>query len=78
MTTFTTDDRLHAEKDGSLTINCMPKPLETYQIKLIMAQDECWVGEDCSIPDLIRFARAIEKAHGIRWKAQDNAGVQAP
>jgi hypothetical protein len=24
MTTFTTDDRIYAEKDGSLTINCRP------------------------------------------------------
>ena len=66
MTTFTTDDRIHAEKDGSFTINCVPKPLSDMAIKLIMAQDQCWIGEDCSIPDLIRFAREIEKAHGIK------------
>jgi hypothetical protein len=42
------------------------KPLSDFEIRGIMAQDECWIGEDCSMPDLIRFARAIEERHGIK------------
>lgn len=66
MTTFTTDDRLHAEKDGSFTIDCRQKPLTDEQV---------WqVGRDMGYdftnknPNnvFLQFARAIEKAHGIR------------
>jgi len=35
------------------------KTLTDYEIKGVLGLDECWVGEDCSIPDMIAFARAI-------------------
>ena len=35
------------------------KELTDFEIKGVLAQDECWVGEDCSIPDMIAFAKAI-------------------
>jgi hypothetical protein len=45
--------------------DCIPlythpvKELTDFEIKGVMALDECWVGEDCSIPNMIAFARAI-------------------
>ena len=74
MTTFTTEDRIIAEKDGSVTINVEPIPfaglvtitetpkykdLTDEEIKGVMALDECWIGEDCSMPNMIAFAKAI-------------------
>jgi hypothetical protein len=75
MTTFTTEDRLIAEQNGSVTINVEPIPfagmitltesvpkyreLTDFEIKGVMALDECWIGEDCSTPNMIAFARAI-------------------
>jgi len=35
------------------------KTLTDFEIRGVMALDECWVGEDCSIPNMIDFARAI-------------------
>ena len=35
------------------------KTLTDFEIKGVMALDECWIGEDCSTPDMITFARAI-------------------
>jgi len=35
------------------------KTLTDFEIKGVMALDECWVGEDCSTPNMIAFARAI-------------------
>ena len=35
------------------------KTLTDNEIRGVMALDECWVGEDCSIPNMIAFARAI-------------------
>jgi len=35
------------------------KTLTDEEIKSVMALDECWIGEDCSIPDMIAFAKAI-------------------
>lgn len=32
--------------------------LSEFEIREIMALDECWIGEDCSTPDLIAFAEA--------------------
>ena len=37
------------------------KTLTDFEIKGVLALDECWIGEDCSIPDMIAFARAILK-----------------
>ena len=35
------------------------KELTDFEIKGVMALDECWIGEDCSMPNMIEFARAI-------------------
>jgi len=35
------------------------KTLTDFEIRGVMALDECWVGEDCSIPNMIAFAKAI-------------------
>ena len=35
------------------------KTLTDEEIKSVMALDECWIGEDCSMPNMIAFARAI-------------------
>ena len=35
------------------------KTLTDFEIKGVLGLDECWIGEDCSIPDMIAFARAI-------------------
>jgi hypothetical protein len=35
------------------------KELTDFEIKSVMALDECWIGEDCSTPNMIAFARAI-------------------
>jgi hypothetical protein len=41
------------------------KTLTDFEIKGVLGLDECWIGEDCSIPDMIAFARAIlRKASG--------------
>jgi multimeric flavodoxin WrbA len=37
------------------------KTLTDFEIKGVMALDECWIGEDCSMPNMIAFARAILK-----------------
>ena len=64
MTTFTTDDRLHAEKDGSFTIDCRPKPLTNQFIEKLY--EKCWFEDGLTEEfDFNKFARAIEKAHGI-------------
>ena len=36
-----------------------PAELTDFEIKGVMALDECWIGEDCSMPNMIAFARAI-------------------
>lgn len=52
MTTFTTQDRVHAEKDGSFTIDCRPpcsqqeylemrKLIKTQADKIAMLEEEC-------------------------------------
>ena len=53
--------------DCALAIDENPTPLYThpaktltdFEIKGVLGLDECWIGEDCSIPDMIAFARAI-------------------
>jgi hypothetical protein len=37
------------------------KTLTDEEIRSVMALDKCWIGEDCSIPNMIEFARAILK-----------------
>ena len=34
--------------------------LTDYEIKGVLGLSESWVGEDCSIPDMIGFAKAIQ------------------
>jgi hypothetical protein len=52
MTTFTTQDRTHAEKDGSITIDCRPpcsqqeyqemrKLIKNQADKIAMLEEEC-------------------------------------
>jgi hypothetical protein len=64
MTTFTTEDRIHAEKDGSLTVNVnagevtVNKGLTDEEIRALwnpMPDTKVYVR------DLIKFARAILK-----------------
>jgi hypothetical protein len=48
--------------EGYLAIPLYTHPAKTltdFEIRGVMALDECWVGEDCSIPNMIAFARAI-------------------
>jgi len=48
--------------DGLVCAKCykpFTKELTDEQIKGVMALDECWIGEDCSMPNMIAFARAI-------------------
>ena len=35
------------------------KTLTDFEIRGVMALDECWIGEDSSMPNMIAFARAI-------------------
>jgi hypothetical protein len=35
------------------------KTLTDEEIKGVMALDECWIGEDCSMSNMVAFARAI-------------------
>ena len=35
------------------------KELTDFEIKGVLALDECWIGEDSSMPNMIAFARAI-------------------
>jgi hypothetical protein len=45
---------------GSIPLYTHPvKELTDFEIKSVMALDECWIGEDCSMPNMIAFARAI-------------------
>ena len=48
--------------DGYPLFSGLPHPvkeLTDFEIKGVLGLDECWVGEDCSIPDMIAFAKAI-------------------
>ena len=52
------------EADGLVCAKCykpFTKELTDEEIKSVMALDECWIGEDCSMPNMIAFARAILK-----------------
>jgi hypothetical protein len=35
------------------------KTLTDFEIKGVLGLDECWIGEDSSMPNMIAFARAI-------------------
>ena len=45
--------------DGQSLYTHSAKTLTDFEIRGVMALDECWIGEDCSIPNMIAFARAI-------------------
>ena len=46
--------------EGRVPVYTHPvKELTDFEIKGVMALDECWIGEDCSMPNMIAFARAI-------------------
>jgi len=42
--------------------------LTEQQIKQILSDSKCWIGDDCSMPNLNYIIRAVEKGHGIREK----------
>ena len=46
-------------EDGRKPNTNLVKELTDFEIKGVMALDECWIGEDCSMPNMIAFARAI-------------------
>ena len=49
------------KQDGFTPIYKEPvaKTLTDFEIKGVLALDECWIGEDSSMPNMIAFARAI-------------------
>jgi len=46
-------------------------PLLEQEIKFILGQGQCWQGEDCSMPNLMYIIRAVEAAHGIGVKQNE-------
>ena len=42
--------------------------LTEQQIKILLSDSKCWIGDDCSMPNLNYIIRAVEKAHGIGEK----------
>ena len=42
--------------------------LTEQQIKKILSDSKCWIGDDCSMPNVTYIIRAVEKAHGIGEK----------
>ena len=46
-------------------------PLLEQEIKFILGQGQCWQGEDCSMPNLMYIIRAVEAAHGIGVKQDE-------
>ena len=56
--------RLEYEQGNGFEIPLYTHPAKTltdFEIRGVMALDECWIGEDCSTPNMIVFARAILK-----------------
>jgi len=44
----------------SIDVACQPmKTLTDVEIKCVLAQEECWIGDDFSMPNYIAFAKAI-------------------
>ena len=39
--------------------------LTEQQIKILLSDSKCWIGDDCSMPNLTYIIRSVEKAHGI-------------
>ena len=46
-------------------------PLLDQEIKFILGNGQCWQGEDCSMPNLMYIIRAVEAAHGIGVKQDE-------
>ena len=42
--------------------------LTEQQIKILLSDSKCWIGDDCSMPNVTYIIRAVEKAHGIGEK----------
>ena len=42
--------------------------LTEQQIEILLSDSKCWIGDDCSMPNLNYIIRAVEKAHGIGEK----------
>jgi hypothetical protein len=46
-------------------------PLLEQEIRFILGHGQCWQGEDCSMPNLMYIIRAVEAAHGIGVKQDE-------
>jgi len=46
-------------------------PLLEQEIKFILGNGQCWQGEDCSMPNLMYIIRAVEAAHKIGVKQDE-------
>ena len=51
--------------DAFSMVNKAQRGLNEQQIKQILSDSACWIGDDCSMPNLNYIVRAVEKAHGI-------------
>jgi hypothetical protein len=52
-------NKLKAIIESAIRYTHPAKTLTDEEIKSVMALEECWIGEDCSMPNMIEFARAI-------------------
>ena len=46
-------------------------PLLEQEIRFILGNGQCWTGEDCSMPNFMYIIRAVEAAHGIGVKQNE-------
>ena len=61
-----------AEMQAEIEALKEPKiPLLDQEIKFILGNGQCWQGEDCSMPNLMYIIRAVEAAHGIGVKQNE-------
>ena len=62
----------NAEQQAEIEALKEPKiPLLDQEIKFILGNGQCWQGEDCSMPNLMYIIRAVEAAHGIGVKQNE-------
>ena len=70
-----TDNRVPAmlrQQQAEIEALKEPKiPLLDQEIKFILGNGQCWQGEDCSMPNLMYIIRAVEAAHGIGVKQNE-------
>ena len=57
-----------SDKYEQITSASQRNGLTEQQIKQILSDSACWIGDDCSMPNLNYIIRAVEKAHGIGEK----------